>query len=412
MTSLTLILAILPIAASGAALDPQTALRVDADFPGGNIIFERIEGDVVCVRQDVRDTAGNWFYWCFRVRGAAGRTLTFRFTKGHAIGARGPAVSLDGGRTWAWLGADAVTVRAPAGAKWVEQDASFRHTFSAGADDVRFCMTIPYLEFHLKEFLAKHAKNPALTVETLCKSQQGRDVELLRVGRGDGSPDHRVLLTARHHACEAIANYVMEGILDTALAPGEDGEWFRRHVEIMAVPFMDKDGVEDGDQGKNRRPHDHNRDYLQEIYPSVKSLKEKAPAWSGGKLRIAIDLHCPWLRGGINETIYIAGGSARVAEFTKILEAVQQGPLPFKDRRPDARDSNKAAESDKQSGKPKKMQDAKLMSCSGWTSSLPGIRIATTIETPYANASGKEVNADSARAFGRDVARAIRRFLE
>ena len=46
------------------------------------------------------------------------------------------------------------------------------------------------------------------------------------------------------------------------LADNEDGYWFRRNVEVLAIPFMDKDGVEEGDQGKNRKPRDHNRDYI------------------------------------------------------------------------------------------------------------------------------------------------------
>ena len=86
------------------ALDAPTAVAVDADFPGGNVVVEKIEGDTVFLRQDVRDTKGSWFYWCFRVRNAAGRMLTFQFP-GDLIGVRGPAVSIDAGKTWAWLGA-------------------------------------------------------------------------------------------------------------------------------------------------------------------------------------------------------------------------------------------------------------------------------------------------------------------
>jgi hypothetical protein len=370
-------------------------LAVDADIPGGNVILEKIDGDTVFVRQDLRDTAGDWFYWHFRVRGAAGRTLTFRFTKGNVLGVRGPAVSPDGGKTWSWLGAAAC------------QGAAFRYEFPTGADDVRFSFTIPYFESHLNEFLSKHGKSPALKAETLCRTKKGRDVELLRVGRLGGEPDHRVVLTARHHCCESMAGYVMEGILDAALDPAGDGPWYREHVEILAVPFMDKDGVEDGDQGKNRKPHDHNRDYVQELYPSVKSLKERIPAWSQGKLRIALDLHCPWIRGPRNEVIYFVGGPdaaiwERVTQFAKILASVQSGPLVYKegDNLPYGVDWNKGPD------------DPSLKSFGRWAAELPGIRVASTIETPYANAGGKDVTPDSARAFGRDVARAIRKYLE
>jgi hypothetical protein len=383
--------------AEGAA--PEQAvlagIAIDADFPGGNIIVEKIEGNTVFVRQDLRDTAGHWFYWCFRVRGAGERTLTFQFTDGNVIGVRGPAVSLDGGRSWAWLGADAV------------QGASFRYAFPASAEEVRFCFTMPYLELHLREFLKQHENNASLSVETLCRSSRGREIELLRVGRLDGTPEHRVLLTARHHCCESMASYALEGLLQTVLTDENDGAWLREHVEILAVPFMDKDGVEAGDQGKNRKPHDHNRDYVQKIYPSVQALTERVPAWSGGRLRIALDLHCPSIRGPHNEVIYFVGGPdaenwKRVGDLAKILEEVRQGPLVYRtaDNLPFGKGWNTG------------IQQQDLKSFGLWAAELPGIAVASTIEIPYANASGAEVNAESARAFGRDLARAIRTYLD
>ena len=76
---------------------------IDADFPGGNIIVEGIDGDTFFLRPDLRDTSTWWFYWYFRVCGAAGRTLKFQFLGNNPIGTQGPAVSRDGGQRWAWL---------------------------------------------------------------------------------------------------------------------------------------------------------------------------------------------------------------------------------------------------------------------------------------------------------------------
>ena len=102
------------------------AIRVDAHLPGGNIIVDSIEGDTIRVHQDLRDTEGDWFYWSFRVRGAAGRTLDVQFTKTNVIGVRGPAVSTDGGRSWRWLGAEAV------------KGPRFVYSVPLGVDEVRF----------------------------------------------------------------------------------------------------------------------------------------------------------------------------------------------------------------------------------------------------------------------------------
>ena len=45
-----------------------------------------------------------------------------------------------------------------------------------------------------------------------------------------------------------------------------------------------------------------------------------------------------------------------------------------------------------------------------WAGGIPSVHLATVIELPYAMASGVEVNAETARAFGRDIARGIREY--
>ncbi len=586
----------------GEALNED--FTVDCNFPGGNIIVDSIEGDTVFLRQDIRDTQGFWFYWYFRVRGAAGRMLNFRFTEGDVIGVRGPAVSMDGGRTWRWLGMEAMVdissniwyhlamtwngekmttyldgkqvgeaeiKMMPAagsmfigkrehgvtgffngiidevviynkplsaeeiqsvmdghilkenqvlylpfdegkgsvvedrsekgnngvihgGAKWVdgkfgkalefngtdsfveiqdddslnpadgltvaawvkaykkvnyggivdrwEQDAktfkgyliqssssysvatligagdaygrsgnayksikisepTFRYAFPDDTEDVRFSFAMPYVERNLREFINRCKDNPSLEVGVLCKTRKGRETELLRLGRLDGRCDHRIFIACRHHACEMMASYAVEGIMESVLADTDDGKWFRENVELLVIPFMDKDGVEDGDQGKNRKPHDHNRDYSGEsIYPSVKAVRELVPKWSEGKLKMAFDLHCPYIR---DDYIYMTGSRSEAIRknqrgFSRILESVQTGPLVYRAR---SRQSSGAEGSNIGS-----------RTCSGWASGLDGMRMATTFEIPYATALGKAVTAETASAFGRDLARACRRFLD
>jgi hypothetical protein len=223
-------------------------------------------------------------------------------------------------------------------------------------------------------------------------------VELLRLGRLDGKAQQRVLLTARNHACEMMASYSLEGILETILASDETAKWLNEHVEFAVIPFVDKDGVEDGDQGKNRRPHDHGRDYIQGLYPEVRAIQTLVPHWSGGHLTIALDLHCPELRA---QNIYFVGVSdqdiwARVEHFCRILEGVQKGSLVYSSRHnlPYGTSWNV-------------YQGADLLSCANWASTIPQITIASAIEIPYADVSGVAVTAESARSFGRDLACAI-----
>ena len=124
---------------------------MDANFPGGNIQVNSISNDIVHLQPDLRGTDGWWFYWYFRVRGAAGRTITFHFDGRSPIGVRGPAICLDG-RHWTWLGIDKV--------RDSSTDASFSCEIPAGCNEVRFAVCPPYVEADWKLFASKLNQMP------------------------------------------------------------------------------------------------------------------------------------------------------------------------------------------------------------------------------------------------------------
>ena len=365
-------------------------IRVDADFPGGNISVQRIESNTVFVAPDLRDTSGWWFYWNFRLRAPAEQPVTIVFTEKNPIGVRGPAMSLDSGMTWQWLGTNIVH-------HFQHNDKpawSFVARVPAGQTEVRYAFTPQYLESHLHAWLDQHKNNPALRVEQLCRSRQGRPVELVHVGTGGNV----VLLTSRHHCCETMANYALEGFLDVALT----SRW-----EVIAVPFMDKDGCESGDQGKNRRPYDHNRDYNdQPLYPEVAALMKLGAALTNCVVA-TFDLHCPAIRGEWNDRVYFVGAAAasfwqKEQAFARVLARVQRGPIKFREQ--DCLKFGTAwntADNFRQG-----------RSSAAWAhATFPEARLVAGMEIAYADALGVEVNAANARAFGRDLARALAEYL-
>jgi hypothetical protein len=374
-------------------------IEIDSDFPGGNIEVRDAEGDVVHLAPDLRDTEGKWFYWYFRARGAGARNVRFVF-EDECVGVRGPGVSLDAGQTWQWLGTDSADER------------SFTYSFPPQPAAVRFSFGMPYTAANLAALLGERtagAAGPHIRIETLCMSRKGRPVVAISVGQLSAETRHRVLVACRHHACEMMASYALEGLVDAVLADDEAGRWLRDQVEFLLVPFVDADGVEDGDQGKMRRPHDHNRDYAAPcLYPEVQALREKAKAWSGGRMRMVLDLHCPGHRGHYHERIHFVGVPnetlwERVSRFSDVLERVAQGPLPYRRSNNLAFGEDWNTEADPPGAEPSTFSE--------WMSALPGVWFGTTLEIPYANADGAEVNADSARAFGRDLGRAIQHHL-
>lgn len=371
----------------------KAAFAIDAAFPGGNILVSKIEGDTVQLAPDMRDSLVPWFYWHCRVTGAGGRKLTFIFNKNN-VGARGPGVSLDGGKTWKWLGADAVV------------DGAFSFAFPAGADDVRFSVGMPYLRAGLDRCLARHKDNPFLQIDTLTKTRKGRDVPVIRIGDPKKNGRCTIAITSRHHCCEMMASYAVEGVIEGALADDAAGRWLRENVDFLIVPFMDTDGAEDGDQGKNRAPYDHNRDYATTPrYPEVAALKEKLPEWAAGRPLVFLDLHDPALRTDIHESVHFLepeerDQAARMDKLCTYLERDQQGPILYRK----ANNLRFGAGYNTHVARPSPLS-------AGWARSLPDTLLGCTIEIAYANAGGCEVNAHSARELGRDLIVALKEFL-
>ena len=134
MKKAMLIVALGVLGANGFA-----GITVDGKLPAGNVIVDGVEGDTVYVRQDLSTTDKNgWFYWAFRVQGAAGRTLTFDFKKGYhtSVGPRGPVVTLDRGKTYSYP--------CDAGGAAKHPPRKFTYAFPKDADEVWFYECMPY----------------------------------------------------------------------------------------------------------------------------------------------------------------------------------------------------------------------------------------------------------------------------
>jgi hypothetical protein len=273
---------------------------------------------------------------------------------------------------------------------------AFTYTFPADQDSACFAFCFPYVESHLRAFLAAH---PRVRRSTLALSEQGRPIERLTLESAQGT--YRVPILARAHACETMGSYALEGILAFWLGDSPESRFLQEQVDLQVVPFVDKDGVEAGDQGKLRAPHDHNRDYIAiPLYATTRALMEQLPTWRG-RMVFSLDLHCPWIRGGRNEEIFLCGmpqpWQAELDRFAATLEAVQQGELVY------SRKNDIAYGED-------------------WNTEMHGtsqtyiqenfpVAFGCALEIPYALAGGKAVTPDGARQFGQDIGRAIARTL-
>lgn len=293
-------------------------VSIHQNFTGGNIRVKNQEGCEIWLENELRDTVCDWFYWAFCIEGAQGQTLTFHFQK-NRLGYFGPAVSHDL-ENWQWLeslrlnhsdqnGFDRNSLERNDPEREQEH---FTYTFGETESKVYFAH---HMLYHPTRFL-QFAQRQNLPVETLCLSRKGRKIPLTVL---KGSADQKkIVLTARHHACESTGNYIMEGILEELCKESIPG------YDIFCVPFVDYDGVVDGDQGKARAPHDPNRDYEEDkeaIYPAVKAIRKYIME---EKVLFGFDFHSPWHCGGVRNRCFIVQKAKKVLDrlnlFGTLLE--------------------------------------------------------------------------------------------
>lgn len=375
-------------------LQPTVAFNIYTDIEAGNLIIDKIRNDSIWVRPDLRTTNGDWFYWNFAVNNAKDKKLTFIFPSEtekpnmQYLTSRGPALSLDGGWVWSWLN------------EMEDWGRSFTYTFKTDKE-VRFSMAMPYTRRNFIRFIEPYLSDKNTLLDTIGISESNRPIDRLTLKPKCGEIKHKVLITSRMHACEMMGSYVLEGIIMHYFTD----EWLKSNVEIGIIPFVDIDGVENGDQGKNKNGRDHNRDYTESsIYYASQALRNWIPSWAENKLTVAIDIHCPWIRYGPNETIFIIGNEnpiidREIKRFCKQLRMQNNGELKVSD----------------------KIYMDYISTTSPGKSLLQhitqrnlnlGINLALALEFPYAANENQTVTQKNAQLFGIDIAKALKVYLK
>lgn len=383
----------LMIAAAAALISAccsQEGVVIDKNLPAGNIVFERMVDDTVYVHQELRGSKKAWFYWAFRVTGAQGKKLTFVFTKSFAICERGPVVSLDKGKSYEYLAEEGAT------------KFQFTYDFPKDAKEVWFYECHPYTPEMWYSFMNAPHKGLYET-GVLCKSPKGRDVPFFRITPKKSAPKLSVVVSCRHHCSEAPAEYAVEGLTAAFLEDSELGEWLRDNVELHVVPFVDMDGVVEGDQGKWRLPHDHNRDYTEFRYPETAAL---ASLIAETQPDIYLDCHNPKLYKYNDNYIYTPykeNPNPKEFVFSHLIEKYQEGGLNYRnsDNLPFGTSWN--ASSNYQDG----------LNATQWVyANIQDIKVSRTIEFPFAYSNGALVYPGKLRQFGHGLARALKAFAE
>jgi hypothetical protein len=141
------------------------------------------------------------------------------------------------------------------------------------------------------------ARSPYASSFVLARTRGGRPVPGLRVAQpgAAGSPRYGVWIQARQHAWESGSSWVAQGFVDWLVSNDPAAETLRQKADIVVIPIMDVDSVEEGQGGKEQVPHDQDEDwhpqpFFPEVAAGMKSLYALAKA---GRLDLLLDLHNP-----------------------------------------------------------------------------------------------------------------------
>jgi hypothetical protein len=146
----------------------QNPVKISADFPGGNIIVNKISEDTVWLKPDLSFTEGPWFYWYFKASGISGKRVFFKFDQENVFAKYGPAYSLNNDDTWKWYGENRISGN------------GFAFTFSEQDTVAYFSVAFPYTEKNLRRFLSTLPNKTNLNTDTLCITREKRAVERWR----------------------------------------------------------------------------------------------------------------------------------------------------------------------------------------------------------------------------------------
>lgn len=353
---------------------------IDVDHPAGNGRLRHEDGKLL-IDRDLRDSSGDRWYWHVRV--GQGPAVDVDLARPGLLGGYGPAISTDGGRTFSWLWS-----------RYQRDCHSFR--LSATPRPVVMCSTLPYSATNLVSFTSELGGEAR--VGRLARSEAGRDVPLIHLAAR--TRKHRLVVAARHHACEAMGSRVLEGMLLSLLELRRAGMRWARNTEVLAVPMVDIDGVERGDQGKGRLPRDHNRDYgASSRYAAVRAIR--AAGLFDDVPTVTLDLHTPGLIGPLEERPFLIasgdrGDAQTIAAYAAGIDG-GSGTAPEVMTFPEPWNS---------------VSSTGPRCFVAWARSHPKVVLGASVEYPNAALRETPVSPGSARSFGRQLVAALEQVFD
>jgi len=230
-------------------------LKISSTFDSGAIEVVRID-DPADIRLRLRkDNAADFHQWFhFRLMGAAGQPVRMVFE--NAASAAYP----DAWKDYRCVASyDRQNWFRIAGTRYEDGQLVVEHT--PERDSLYYAYFEPYSHERHLDLLARVELSPYARVRNLGSSVDGRDIDLVTVGR-EAPGRVPVWIIARQHPGETMAEWFVEGLLERLLDNADPvARKVREHAVLHIVPNMNPDGAVRGNLRTNAAGRNLNREW-------------------------------------------------------------------------------------------------------------------------------------------------------
>lgn len=231
-------------------------------------------------------------HWFFEVQAVPGAELTFVLHNFDNVwnGRRGSPLD---NRTIGFVSEDARTWRVIRAETTKDNCLRFGVTVRTGS--LYVARLEPYRLSDLEALKERIATNPNVEITAIGKTVEGRQLEIIRIGRVEAS--HRVLLRARAHPWEPGGSWVVQGLIERLLRDDAEARRCLRRYCVYVMPMANKDGVAHGWTRFNRLGADLNRQWDRPPDPKTNPENHALETWlasmvqRGQAPQLMIDLH-------------------------------------------------------------------------------------------------------------------------
>ena len=138
----------------------------------------------------------------------------------------------------------------------------------------------------------KIAALPFVKKKTIGRSSEGRPVNELWISESEDAKDF-VVIIGRQHPPEVTGYFALNAFAETVIGDSETAKEFRKKYNVLIIPLVNPDGVDNGHWRHNIKGVDLNRDWVEFNQPETRIVTNtiKQVIEHGYNLKFFIDFH-------------------------------------------------------------------------------------------------------------------------